>query len=200
MCCRYGYETGTKIDIRELADYVSSEAEHFRACDVHPSEPGVVLRTGAGHSEIRADVMLWGLSAFNKKLLINARAETALEKKSFSDSVLRRRCIIPAACFYEWDRDKVKNTFRSRGDSSLYMAGFYNIFDNENRFIILTTAANESMNPVHDRMPLILPRSQAIDWIRNDAMVREYLSSRPSELDRSAEYEQLSLQHFWKND
>lgn len=193
MCCRYGYEPGTVTDVRELADHISPEAEHFRTGDVRPSDPAVILKGGPDKKAIHADVMPWGFFSFDKKLLINARAETAIEKKSFSDSILRRRCIIPASHFYEWDRNKVKNIFTDSEGGSLYMAGFYDLFDQENRFIILTTAANGSMAPVHDRMPLLLQRDQIEDWIFCDDQLMDNLKQRPQELQRKAEYEQLSL-------
>ena len=193
MCCRYGYESGTAMDVRDLADYISPEAGNFRTGDVHTSDPAVVLKSGPEEKAIYADVMPWGFFSFDKKLMINARAESATEKKSFSDSILRRRCIIPASHFYEWDRNKIKNKFADPEGVSLYMAGFYNLFDQENRFIILTTAANESMAPVHDRMPLLLRRDQIEGWICRDDQFMGYLKQRPQELLRKTEYEQLSL-------
>ena len=55
-----------------------------------------------------AEEMSWGFPQYQKKgLLINARAETALERKMFRDSVLHRRCIIPAKQFYEWDQGRL---------------------------------------------------------------------------------------------
>ena len=79
--------------------------------------------------------MQWGFPQYQKKgLLINARAETALERKSFRDSVLHRRCVIPARHFYEWDSDKNKVTFFRKDAAVVYMAGFYNRFGDEERF------------------------------------------------------------------
>lgn len=57
----------------------------------------------------------------------------------------------------------------------------------------LTTAANDSMKDVHDRMPLILNDDMMRDWIRNDDMVEEYLAKDPPMLGRYQEYEQLTL-------
>ena len=57
---------------------------------------------------LMAEEMSWGFPQYQKKgLLINARAETALERKMFRDSVLHRRCIIPAKQFYEWDQGRL---------------------------------------------------------------------------------------------
>ncbi len=80
----------------------------------------------------------------------------------FRDSVLHRRCIIPAKHFYEWDSDKNKVTFLRKDKSVLYMAGFYNCFQGEDRFIIITTQANTSVQKVHNRMPLILEDKELV--------------------------------------
>ena len=58
--------------------------------------------------------MQWGFPRFQGKgLLINARVEAILDKKTFRDSVLHRRCVIPARHFYEWSKNKEKYTFQS---------------------------------------------------------------------------------------
>ena len=105
-----------------------------------------------------------------KNLVINARAETVLDKPSFSNGIWYHRIVIPASGFYEWNRLREKNTFTRSNASVLYLAGFCDWFDNERRFVILTTAANESMIKVHDRMPLILEKEQMEDWFDNEKM------------------------------
>lgn len=72
------------------------------------------------------------------------------------------------------------------------MAGFCDRFENEKLFMILTTAANESMRKVHDRMPLILEKEQLEDWF-DDRKMEEILHQVPVQLKREAEYEQQSL-------
>ena len=76
----------------------------------------------------------------------------------------------------------------------MYLAGFCDWFENERRFVILTTAANESMKKVHDRMPLILEKEQLRDWFSNDKM-GAILHQKSVMLKRQVEYEQQSL--FW---
>ena len=173
MCCRYYFEK-----------------------DVHPNDEALIFHAD-GQEKMR-----WGFPAQQQgsikqsssaRLIINARAESVLEKRTFSESLLRRRCVIPAEKFYEWDRQKMKNTFRRIDQQMIYMAGFYAISANEKRFVIITTDANESMRPVHDRMPLILEAAQIDDWIHDPNKVRDYLRWRPLELERRADYEQMSF-------
>lgn len=59
-------------------------------------------------------------------------------------------------------------TFLRKDEPVLYMAGFYNQFQGEERFIIITTQANASVKQVHDRMPLILEKNELEDWIYDD--------------------------------
>ena len=102
------------------------------------------------------------------------------------------RILIPASGFYEWNRLKEKNIFSRDDTPVLYMAGFCDWFENERRFVIMTTAANESMRKVHDRMPLILEKEQLEDWF-DDRKMEEILHQVPVLLKREAEYEQQSL-------
>ena len=87
-----------------------------------------------------------------------------------------------------------KNTFQSpKQDATLFMAGCYQIYNGQNRFVILTTQANASVAPVHERMPLLLERQELEDWIMEDAAVEFILAKKPILLNRTAEYEQLKL-------
>lgn len=192
MCGRYVITYETAHDIRGLARFYNPSINWGRHGDIHPSEMATII-TGK-QKDLTAEDMRWGFPSYqSKQLMINARAETALEKKSFSESVLSRRCIIPAAAFYEWDRSKAKVTFHWDGNRTMYMAGFYRLFDIGERFIILTTGANASMRAVHDRMPLILPQDEVKDWIYNDDMIRDYLKKEAPILTGERAYEQLSL-------
>lgn len=73
------------------------------------------------------------------------------------------------------------------------MAGFYNMFQERNRFVILTTEANSSVIPVHERMPLVLERKEVADWVMNDKFVDYALHKIPPVLISQTDYEQMSL-------
>lgn len=125
--------------------------------------------------------------------LINARSESALEKRTFRNSMLHRRCIIPARHFYEWDSYKNKVTFYRSDSPVLYMAGCYNLFEEEERFVLLTTQANASVERVHDRMPLILEQKELEDWIYDDTFTEFALRKNMPMLTKYQEYEQQQL-------
>ena len=75
----------------------------------------------------------------------------------------------------------------------MFMAGFYGRYEDGDRFVILTTAANASMKPVHDRMPLLLERDEAAGWVLDDGKTEAILHKVPCLLERRTEYEQLTL-------
>lgn len=187
MCGRYFVNEEMIRGIRRI-----DAGMDMRRKDVCPSQDAVVL-AGKGH-RLSAEIMRWGFPGSRRSgLLINARAETALEKPTFRDSLLRRRCVIPAGGFYEWNREKEKAMFYRDGAPVLYMAGFYCPFFETNRFVILTTCANASVSPVHDRMPLLLEENELEDWIFKDEFMRQVLKRIPAPLAKWHEYEQQRL-------
>lgn len=103
---------------------------------------------------------------------INARAETAAVKPWFRTALHRRRCLVPANGFYEWTRGtspKQPWYFRLDGPDLLAFAGLWDRWGHESgpeeTFAILTTAANQTLQPVHDRMPVILDKDQYDAWL-----------------------------------
>lgn len=192
MCGRYYIDDEAVREIEKLVRYVDKKLGQQKIGDIHPSENALVL-TG-GKADFPIELMHWGFPKYQRQgLLINARAETVLEKKTFRDSVRGRRCVIPAKYFYEWDAAKNKVTFGRDGKAAIYMAGFYNQFDDGNHFIILTTAANSSVARFHDRMPLILEEKELKDWVYDDRFLDFALRKIPPHLQTHQEYVQQSL-------
>ena len=184
MCGRYFFGDRTAYEIEREFGFETGSVV-MEEGDVVPSASPIVLsgkRAGAG-ADINISKMFWGLTGKDKKLIINARAESALDKPMFAGSVENRRCVMPAAGFYEWDRDKNKVTFYRKDRSPIYLAGFYQLSENKDSFVILTTAANESMIKVHDRMPLMIDRTQVRDWLNDAAAAKEMLNKEMPLLD-----------------
>lgn len=192
MCGRYHIddEVGQAIQklVREIDEAYS---KGFPAGDIHPTETAPILMAGTGEAGLRAEPCFWGFPGFDKRgVIFNARSETALEKKLFSASVLQRRCVIPARKFYEWDKSKNKVAFVRDDGPVIYMAGFYDVRDGQNRFVILTTGANGSMAPVHDRMPLLLEPDRLEAWVRDSESTPAFLKSVPAELKKEYDFYQ----------
>ncbi len=123
----------------------------------------------------------WGYSRPDGKagVIHNARAETAARLPLFRDSLLRRRCIVPSFGFYEWTRDKRRYLYNLPEGPVLLMAGIFRLESGTLRFVILTTAANESVAPVHPRMPVVLPPEGAEAYLRGGEEAMTYLILPP---------------------
>lgn len=192
MCGRYYVDDETAREIERIARKTDEKLNGLLPGDIHPSDRACVLC--AGSEELIIQWQRWGFKGSQGRgLLINARCETAMDKPAFRDGILSSRIVVPAAGFYEWNREKEKNTFRRIGESALFMAGLSQYCDGEKRFVILTTKANASMEPVHDRMPLILEPGEMKEWLFNSRRTKEILNRKPAPLHRSFEYEQQTL-------
>ena len=192
MCGRYQFTVEQCEEIRRIADAIQRKygdgawsSGEIRPCSHAP----VLMKDGDGEAPM---LMKWGYQ-LPGTLVINARSETALEKPLFRESVRNRRCLIPSTGFYEWDGQKRKYLFTLPGEGILYMAGLYDRRGNEDCYCILTTAPNESMRPVHDRMPLILTGDQQRRWLADDTAAGEILAAQPPELVRASAEAQISL-------
>lgn len=190
MCGRYSLFT--EQDNQEILKIVQEldrkyPGNSMRTGEIYPTNLAPVLL--AEEEQIIPELSSWGFPHFRGSgVIINARAETAEEKRMFRDSLLFRRLAVPTTGFYEWDREKKKHRFLLPGESTLYLAGFYKLVKGERRYVILTTAANDSIANVHDRMPVILPRKRIRDWIFDTDRALGYLKEKmPALEDRKAE-------------
>ncbi len=115
--------------------------------------------------------------------MINARAETVADKPAYRSSFRRRRCLVVADGFYEWQRTggpKQPFLFRLAGRSPFAMAGLWDRWDKGEgealeTFTVLTTAPNDLVQPVHQRMPVILPPTAFEEWLDPELEDRERL-------------------------
>jgi len=182
MCGRYVI-ISTPEAIRALFGY--SEQPNFPPrYNVAPTQPVPVVRLLDGKRSFA--LMRWGLLPSWVKepktfpLLINARGESVLAKPAFRNAMRRRRCLIPTDGFYEWQAGKPggpKRPYfvRARRDAGgvappLAFAGLYETWTGPNgeeldTAAIVTTAANRTLAPLHDRMPVFVPREAFDLWL-----------------------------------
>lgn len=111
--------------------------------------------------------------------MINARAESVASKPAFRSALARRRCLIPADAFYEWQRrpegGKLAYAIRRRDGRPMAFAGLWEVWRDPSRqraeppllrtCAIVTTAANELMAPIHERIPVVLDPRDWNDWL-----------------------------------
>lgn len=139
--------------------------------NIAPTQKSAVVRSAGGKRDIA--LLRWGFAGPNNAPLINARSETASSKPTFAEAFAQRRCLIPADSFYEWqviEGQKQKQPWRIglKGGELMAFAGLWQpetAYGSEDCFTILTTAANDYLAPLHDRMPVILPREQFGLWL-----------------------------------
>jgi putative SOS response-associated peptidase YedK len=200
MCGRFVQ----KSDLRKIAPLFNAvlESDVQPSYNITPRQPiAVVMEKG----QRKIVSMKWGLvphwakeEAIANKL-INARSETVTEKPSFRDSFKKRRCLIIADGFYEWQGSGMaKKPFFicMKDDAPFGMAGRYDIWTNAagekvTTCTIITTEANEIMKPIHHRMPVILKAEDYDVWLDVDKAADLNLQPilRPCELGLLKAYE-----------
>ena len=189
MCGRYQFSLDT-ADERLLAVLASMERScpgRFKTGEIFPGDvsPGVIARRG----RIVSVPAMFGFPGFQGgRLLINARSETAAQKRTFAES-LRERCIIlPATGFYEWSHDagRQKYLFTAAGQAPLYLCGIYRVVDGVVRFVILTREANASMIRVHTRMPVTVGAHQVRAYLTDPGAAMELILEKAPELEKRA--------------
>ena len=181
MCGRYT-QTHTHQEIMERFDLDALFMDLDPRYNISPTQtvPIILERDTDDDKTVRVlDASSWGLiPGFVKdprllKPMINARAETLMEKRMFKGAFLSRRCLIPADGFYEWlteNKKKQPVRFQVNNGELFAFAGIYeegkDLEGNPRRTCsIITVAANETVSPVHDRMPAILKIEDEKRWI-----------------------------------
>lgn len=188
MCGRYSLFTEEENQeimriVRSLENrYPGNNMKHG---EIYPTNAAPILCQEG--NEVKPELSTWGFPRFGAKgVIINARSETADSRPMFKKSLHTRRCLVPSTGFYEWTQHgtKTKYRFTLPNEHTLYMAGIFNEFKGENRFVILTTTANNSIADIHDRMPVILPRTLAEEWIASEEFAISYLHTSMPVLKR----------------
>jgi putative SOS response-associated peptidase YedK len=196
MCGRFTL-TRPATDVREQFQ-LDTMPELQPRYNIAPTQPVLAVRSSDGdHRE--AVFLRWGLvpswasdlSIGNR--LLNARSETAAEKPSFRAAFLRRRCLIVADGFYEWQTVLGKKQpihFRFRDGRLFALAGLWEHWNAADGIAvesctILTTSANELVRPLHERMPVILDPVHHKGWLDprfgDKAALQSWLTTWPAE-------------------
>jgi putative SOS response-associated peptidase YedK len=178
MCGRYVLTADA--DTLQLAfDLFSVPEAHTARFNIAPSQPIAVI---TNENPRVLTYHRWGLIPSWAKdpqigyKMINARAETAAEKPAFRAALRRRRCLIPADGFFEWqkrDGRKVPMLIHLKDNRVFAFAGLWEVWyspegDEIRTATILTTEPNAFMASIHDRMPVILPREAYATWLAPD--------------------------------
>jgi len=184
MCGRYYANDELDREIEKLVNQIYESMLHTHR-EIYPSAVADVIVPEADQRVVRR--FTWGFSHFNPQnssVIFNARQESVLQKPMFKDSILHRRCIIPAAGYYEWNSKKDKYLFTPTEDNILLFAGLYKQEGDSGRYVILTTSPNESTREVHDRMPVMIQRNEMDEWLKEDEKLPYFLQREQKALKK----------------
>jgi len=191
MCGRSSLtKTEKELEARFNATFYSDDLVQYNplpSFNVAPSHMHpVITNVDEGHFRY----MRWGLIPFWAKdvkigyKMINARAETLKEKRTFKNALVKRRCIVPFDGFYEWrkNEDGSKTPFRIQvADQELFsVAGLWEKWKSPDgaeifSFTLITQSPNKFMAKIHDRMPAILSKEEERFWLEDGVSTDELL-------------------------
>jgi putative SOS response-associated peptidase YedK len=206
MCGRY---TLVASDDQLIAEFELDSCEPVTPSrNICPTQLAPVIRMPEPDFKKELRCLRWGLvpswskdpsSAYK---MINARSEEVAAKPAFRDAVRRRRCLVPCTGFYEWKAvegapkkaKKQAYLFRLEGDRPFALGGLWENWRGPSgeaieSFTILTTSANDTVSPIHDRMPIIIHPRHYAEWldprIQEPVLVQELVCAEaPARLNR----------------
>jgi len=184
MCGRYG----RRADKQRIAEWMQThntsvfDDSYFEpSYNIAPQSFQPVVRPDPETGERELTVMRWGLIPFwakDSKMAfntINAKAETIMTSSVYREAMKRRRCLVPADWFYEWkkldERTKQPYAIGMKDDGLFAFAGLWETWKDKatgqtlETYTIITTDPNELLEPIHNRMPVILHKREYGRWM-----------------------------------
>lgn len=177
MCGRFTFTIDDILKLANRFQVASSSIQLKPRYNLAPSQEILTIIHCQGHRQLIP--MQWGLIPFwdhknpKKHILVNVRSENLEEKPIFKSYFERKRCLIPADGFFEWKKEGQKKIpFRAivKNNPIFSFAGLWDYtYDHKGNsmhcFTILTTAANQLLSPIHNRMPVILTSDDEEKWL-----------------------------------
>lgn len=178
MCGRYASHRSAE-ELRRLFGTVNPPPNLAPTWNMAPTKSAPVVRRHPQTGERHLDLLSWGLvpnwtkSLAEARRPINARSETASTTPMFRDAMACRRCIVPVDAFYEWqvtEGGKIPHAVARADGAPMAAAGLWEGWRAPDgsvlrSFTILTTAANEVLRHLHERMPVILEPTDFALWL-----------------------------------
>lgn len=179
MCGRYYIaDEDSAAELHEILEQLNLKGFAVKTGEISPADTAPVLANN--RALVTAPfAMAWGYTMPDGKRMFNARSETASEKPLFRDGMAQRRCLIPATHYFEWEKrgkERIKYAISLEGASMLFMAGIYRMENGKPVFTILTREPAESIQFIHNRMPVILPAEAKKDWLNLRYAARDVLA------------------------
>ena len=214
MCGRFAL-TVDPADLQDNFGNFTFPPQFAPRFNIAPTQPVLAI---PNDGRDKADFFIWGLipswakdpSIGNR--LINARGETLAEKPSFRGSYKYKRCLILADGFYEWKKHpgtkiKVPHFIHMKNRQPFAFAGLWDEWNSPDgsqirSATIVTIEPNETMTPIHNRMPVILPSDAYAQWLDSAPQTPESLQPliKPYPSDKMAAYPVSTMVNNPKND
>ena len=165
--------------------------------EVRPTDLVPVIAPSSKSQEPTVFPMVWGFTIPRRQTsLFNARVESATEKPTFKESWEKRRCIVTASWYYEWEhlinastgKSKTgdKYMIQAKGSNVIYLAGLYRLEEIAGIqvpvFTILTREPSDEIRFIHDRMPVMLPKEYIREWVNPNGKPEEIIRAAQTEM------------------
>jgi putative SOS response-associated peptidase YedK len=171
MCATFQLSGSDAAEIKNICDeltkkYGKEAADKAINKDFYPKSEVPVI---GGNDKLA--LLKWGFPLHGKSdTVFNARAESLSEKRMYKD-ILGNRCLVPATCFYEWDKAKRKYRLTMSNSKLFYMAALWKEEKHSDGlkafyFTIITTEPNDLIGTIHNRMPAIISFKDTAAWLR----------------------------------
>ena len=206
MCCRYYMEKSPELrpyieaaNRSSLKDRLVSKLARplVTEGEVRPTDLVPVIAPSSKSLEPTVFPMVWGFTIPRRQTsLFNARVESATEKPTFKESWEKRRCIVPASWYYEWEhlinastgKSKTgdKYMIQAKGSNVIYLAGLYRLEEIAGIqvpvFTILTREPSDEIRFIHDRMQVMLPKEYIREWVNPNGKPEEIIRAAQTEM------------------
>lgn len=179
MCGRYYIDIDNNEMKKILEEAQRNIYENYKAGEIFPANIAPIYIED--DNKMKPALAKWGFPKWDGKgLIINARAESINDKPMFKRLFLSNRCIVPASYYFEWKKeDHKKDKYKiDKAGSNIYMAGLYKIVRNKDKqlslfdesidiyYTIITRTSNDSVSPIHKRMPLVFDLEEMNKWLK----------------------------------
>jgi len=191
MCCRMVIDLNeeTQKSLQKGLGLEFTTKDLFTKATV---APGLIAPVVYKQAVIRLENMVWGFlpiwDSKEKKILPNARIETAQYKPTFANAYKDNRCLIPVSAYYEWKKltdpvsgkiiKRIPYIFYRKDKKVFAIAGLYQIKEKNGAkiftFTVLTKDATEEFKEIHDRMPVIVPENLWQEWLDEDKVSESF--------------------------
>ncbi|MBV8689065.1 MAG: SOS response-associated peptidase [Candidatus Eremiobacteraeota bacterium] len=185
MCGRFSLTQRLDVLERIFKAKARAQGEQKARYNIAPTQPVLAICQDDPDSIVELD---WGITIFPNdeppRTLVNAKAETLQQRPAYSQAFEKRRCLVLADGFFEWESRagrRYPHYYRLRNNEPFAFAGVYDQEGDDRHCVIITTDSNGLVAPVHDRMPVIL--EDARKWLTEEnpdelqAMLRPVASS-----------------------